>query len=569
MDKFKFQVSALGASTYTDINMLDEAPDFVKVREADKNINQQRLFLDGSVEVQGADYDLITGFSSNYSQNWIDYRVQELDFGTMTYNTIIEGICNIDSEVNENEKKLKLNDFSNVGDDYDTFNNNLGNEIQIYQQAITTYVINSSLSSYAIDLYSRPNTPYTEQQYRDNFMITDAVNGVVPPTGLRDPGWAYFLYIGTGANNVHQYRTIGLDLKPDDNNANTYNKISLFVHDKNGTTVTGGLSNYWVRLPPLAGTVDTIQVTFSVKALLLIDVINKLVEKIDNTYSFTSSDITYTGHTGSPTLDFTKMHIAQASELNDDFDFNAKLSLEVVTKWLRDTFDLTWYLSGTSFKLIHRTQFANTATLDLSSETENLKLKLFKESELPTYEIFKFLDSTAKFIISPSAPDSSQFGNFEITYLPDTDQLSGIRNVKINESDLNTDVRLQKSQGGEYDYEGYTLIEAANTGSERAIVKSGNILNNNLRAADLFSYVNKSRYGDDADDTDRNKIGFTPLTEIEPKPLYEIPEINFLPAVRLDLFDMNQEITTALGAANAVELRHNLKGGNATLKVEL
>ena len=93
--------------------------------------------------------------------------------------------------------------------------------------------------------------------------------------------------------------------------------------------------------------------------------------------------------------------------------------------------------------------------------------------------------------------------------------------------------------------------------------------NLSFTASNMFAFTNKSRYGEDADLTDRLKVGWVPILDIEPKPLYKQTTIDYVPTVRLDLFDMNQAVTTSLGTTQAIELSHDLNSGNAQLTVEL
>ena len=575
--KFKYEIYSSG---WVQVNPVSEFGTFVKSR-GDINPAIERNRIDSSIMLIGDDYDLVIAlFPTEYVNRWVQYRISQYISGS--YQVMIEGICNIDTNIDSNRESLVLNKFSNLNDKYDIILNNYSNEWSIYGRGLPEYRVKIEEESTIFAIHATPGNGLTQANYKTLYTVNGNPNlsaGLTP-----DPRWAYFLFSHTIGADEHVYVTMGYDYIPDPSNGvitYTWNYITLskFYIGAGGTTLINNVyQKLWVDLPPTTTTTTTIYNPICFKGLQIIDIINELLDIIDSSLNFNSSTgISYTGHTGTPTFNIDDLFICEPKEIFYYANLDAKMSLKKIFEWFEKMFDLYWYLDGNELKFIHRTELATSGTLNLTSETEHLKQTELIEGNVPTYEKFSFKDSVG--LWSVSSNNKHPFGTLEITYLPNTSQLNGFRSMKETLVDLNTNTKVMAQNSGVDEIDGFILLNAdfsALSGFTLPLEHNPSLTmgygydqNLSFTASNMFAFTNKSRYGEDADLTDRLKVGWVPILDIEPKPLYKQTTIDYVPTVRLDLFDMNQAVTTSLGTTQAIELSHDLNSGNAQLTVEL
>jgi hypothetical protein len=573
--KFKFEISDATPTSWNEVEPI-QFPTFVKSR-GDINPAITRLRLDGSMVVEKDAFDLIdgwypSGIATSYVQRWIQYKVSQDISGT--YETIIQGYCNADTNVDYNRKQITLTNFSNSDDNYDIILNNYETDVSIYGLGLSDYRIKIEDDAIMYNIHATPGTGLTQANYKTLYTINGDQNlaGALTP----DPRWAYFLFSHTIGTDEHVYVTLGIDYRIDTVNSNSlysYTLITVVNYYISTTQYTNIYQRLWVKLPSSTSDSDSIFKTIAVRALTVEDLIDALLDNIDSSLSFVASTgVTFTGgSSGSvvyPTFDFDWLNIAESKEELYEANLDAKLSLKKVLDWMEQVFDLYWYMDSNSLKFKHRSELATSGTLDLSTETAHLKQTSLQETNLPTFERFLFKDSDGTYYDYTGI--TKIFGVFEITYTTDFDNAA--RTQKDNSVDLNTNVKLQLQQNADNDIDGWSLLYANPTllleGRTKNLEQSGSTpdeKNLTLSARYMYGFVLSSRYGNSIDVATKLKIGIS----AEAKPLYKLPEIKYNPTVRLDLFDFGQSITTALGASQAIELRHELSGGQALLTVEL
>ena len=513
----------------------------------------RRVKLEGSVVFKGSEYTALKAFK-DAGNRYVPIKVEQDNSG---WNNIFEGVTFLLVPWDENRSIIIFNSFVN-DNEYDNLLSNYDIKYGFRSFILTSHeIVVPSTTSTTVTAVVIPSTGLNPA----NYQLTYDINGRVIRSGT-EPRWVYFLLQST-ISGVHTFETMSFEYDPQ---SFDFVEIGLLV---------GGDSyrNLWVKLPPFIGATQTLSDLVATASYRFPDLINVLLPIANSSLTFTEATaVTYVGQsqllspfTQYSFFDYTKYQLAEASDVANLDSKETRISLKFLFEIMEKCFDLHWYLDGTALKFKHVTELTTSGTLDLSTQTANLKRLEYLEAEMPDIEVFRTKDSKD---IAFDTPTSNIFGELQIYYRSGNPALS--KNItRTHDIPVLTNVLALMSKSFVPDNSDHVLIETTDDSSTPRITFGTNPnWNNRLSIAQLYGHLNKWRFGDNPSLATRLKFSILQIAETLPRPLTKIPIVEYHEDLVTD-YDFDKAITTAVGTGKTQRISQDLNSDILKLEIHL
>lgn len=513
-----------------------------------------RVKIEGGITFVGSEYTTLKNFK-DAGNRYVPIKIEQDSAG---WNNIFEGVAFLLVDWDENRSIITLNKFVN-DNEYDNLLSNYDIKYGFRSLSLTNYeIVVPSTTSTTVDAVSVVTVLNPA-----NYILTYDINGRVIRSGT-EPLWALFLFRSTNPDGSHNFETMSFDYDPQ---SKDYTNIRLLV---------GGDSyqNLWVKLPAFVGATQSLSDLVATASYRFPDLINALLPIANSSLTFTEATaVTYTGQSqvASPFtqyawFDYTKYQLAEASDVANLDSKETSLSLKFLFDIMAKCFDLHWYLDGTALKFKHVTELTTSGTLDLSTQTANLKRLEYLETEIPDIEVFTNKD--IKNIWKDTGATTEPWGEVQIYYRSGNPELS--LNIKrTHDIPVLTNVLALMSKSFVPDNSDHVLIETTDDSTTPRVAFGTNPdWNLRLSTGELYGHLNKWRFGINPDLSTRLKFAVLSLTETQPRPLTKIPLVKYHQDL-LTNYDFDRAITTAVGSGKTERITQKLNTDYLEIEVRL